>query len=322
VEQLSSTLKKLRTEEERWQLALLCSRDGVWEVKLDSREPPHYSPHIFDMLGLSPENPPDIAEWPKFFHPNDHKLLTLYRRFALWKDPPYSFELDHRLRCADGGYRWFMTRGMTLLDPVGGKPLRIIGVMADIQDRKEREEFFSYRATHDALTDLPNRMLFDEHLRSGIAVARRAGSYLAVVMVDLDRFKFINDTMGHHAGDQLLVEVAGRLLKNMRESDIASRLGGDEFAMILAFGKDELRAVTKVLERIMHALNKPVMLEDKEMLITASFGVSVYPNDGDLPKELMIRADEAMYHAKSLGRNACVFWQPDGRYSAVRFEAE
>ena len=143
MEQLSATLKKFREEEERWQLAMLCSRDGIWEVALDSNAPPYYSPRIFELLGISPENAPGVTEWVEFFHPDNHELLSLYRRFVSRNDFPHSFELDHKLRCADGNYRWFHTRGMTLFDPVKGKPLRVIGVIADIQGRKEREEHLS-----------------------------------------------------------------------------------------------------------------------------------------------------------------------------------
>jgi len=321
VEQLSETLKKLHKEEERWQLAMLCSRDVVWEIDLESGAPPYYSLRIFELFGITPEDAPNIGDWPKFFHAGDHVTLTLYRRFILRKNPPSSFKLDHKLRCADGKYRWFLTRGMTVFDPIKGTPLRIIGVTADIQDRKEREEYFSYRATHDALTDLPNRTMFDERLKNGIAVAKRAGSRLAVVMVDLDKFKYINDTFGHNAGDHVLMEIAKRLQKNVRESDVASRFGGDEFAMILNF-EDEPQVITKVLQRTMLALKKPILIDGNEVFVTASFGVSVYPSDGESLESLMAHADEAMYHAKALGRNACVFWGHGKRFDVIRFGTE
>ena len=323
VDQLSATLKKLREEEERWQLAMLCSRDGVWEIDLKSNVPPYFSPRFFELLGFSQENMPQIADWPKFFHAGDHVILTLYRRFVTGSNPPDSFKIDHKLRCADGKYHWFLTRGMTLFDPVKETPLRLIGVTAGIQDRKEREEYFSYRATHDVLTDLPNRILFDEHLKNGMAIAKRTGSYLGVVMIDLDKFKYINDTFGHDAGDQVLIEVASRLRKSKRESDMASRFGGDEFALVLAFEKDEIQAITKVLQRTMLALKKPVLLNGtEEVSMSASFGVSVYPGDGESPRMLMMHADEAMYHAKASGRGVCVFWKRGKNFDVHRFDVE
>jgi len=322
VEQLSATLKKLREEEERWHLAMLCSRDGVWEIDLKSNAPPYFSPRFSELLGFSQESMPGVVDWPKFFEPGDHVILTLYRRFFTQSNSPDSFKLDHKLRCADGKYRWFLTRGMTLFDPATGTPLRLIGVTAGIQDRKEREEYFSYRATHDVLTDLPNRILFDEHLKNGLAIAKRTNSYLGIVMIDLDKFKYINDTFGHDAGDQVLVEVANRLRKSKRESDMASRFGGDEFALVLAFSKEELPAITKVLQRAMLALKKPILLNGTtEVAMSASFGVSVYPTDGESPRMLMVHADEAMYHAKALGRGVCVFWKRGKNFDVHRFDA-
>jgi len=322
VEQLAVTLGKLREEEKRWQLVMLCTRDGVWEVNLNLKTTPYYSPHLFGLLGLSPDYTPSVTDWPRLFHPDDHELMALYKRFVYWNDPPQAFEIDHKLLCADGTYRWFFTRGMVLYDPENKKPLRIIGVLADIQDRKEREELYSYRSTHDVLTDLANRLLFDEHLKNGIALAKRARSHVAVVMVDLDKFKYINDTYGHHVGDIVLIEVASRLQKSLRQSDMASRFGGDEFAMILAFGENELQAITKVLKRAMLALKKPILVDETKIFITASFGVSVYPEDGEIPRMLMTRADEAMYHAKALGRNVCVFWKCNNNYTVMRCEKE
>ena len=140
-------------------------------------------------------------------------------------------------------------------------------------------------------------------------------------MIDLDRFKNINDTFGHHAGDIFLVEIANRLQKNVRESDIVSRFGGDEFAMVLAFGKNEWQGIIKVLNRTMLALKKPMRIEDTEVTIAASLGISICPEDGNDPQTLMMRSDEAMYYVKSAGRNACAFWKPNQNYSLVKFDA-
>ena len=321
-EQFSAALKKLRKEEERWRLAIFCSNNAVWELSLDSSKLPYYSPRVFELLGISQKNAPLISSWPKLFHPKDHESLALYRRFVTMNNPPHIFELDHRLRCSDGSYRWFMTRGMTVFDPIEKKPMRIIGVTADIHSRKEREEYFSFRATHDVLTGLPNRLLFDEHLKNGMALTKRDDSRLAVVMVDLDKFKYINDTFGHEAGDHVLREVASRLKRSLRESDMASRFGGDEFAMILAFGRNEWQAIDKIVQRAMLALKEHILISGEEVFVTASFGIAIYPNDGMLAKTLMTRADEAMYYAKALGRNACVFWKRDKRFDVVRLDSD
>jgi diguanylate cyclase (GGDEF)-like protein/PAS domain S-box-containing protein len=326
VQQLKSTLNELKAnqerlmaEEERWQLAMQCSRDGLWEVDLDFSKSPYYSPRLLELTGYLPDDFPDMRGWTRIFHPNDRKIVEIQQNL-MSEDPPSSFELDHKLRCADGQYRWFMTRGMLIRNPLTHKPARVIGVTADIQERKEREESYSHRATHDALTSLPNRILFDDHLKNSVEFAKRNGSHVAVIMMDLDKFKPVNDTYGHAAGDALLVAVAARLQQNIRESDIAARFGGDEFAMALAFGKNEWQGVTKVLSRTMLALKKPVFYENHELRISASMGISICPEDGDKPKQLMQFADEALYFAKAEGRNACAFWKPDKRYNVVHFD--
>ncbi|MDR1620955.1 MAG: diguanylate cyclase [Synergistaceae bacterium] len=311
--------ERLRAEEERWFLAVQCSRDGIWEIDLETGKPPYYSQRLLELTGMKADNIPCVRAWPKLFHPDDHVVLQLFRKFLSNGDLPSSFELDHKLLCADGTYRWFWTRGMLLKNPVTEKPMRIIGVTADIQERKEREERFSHRATHDVLTDLPNRVLFDDHLKNSVEFAKRNGSHLAVIMIDLDKFKTVNDTLGHYAGDILLVEVANRMQKSIRESDLVSRFGGDEFAMILAFGKNEWQSITKALRRTIDSLKKPISIGDQQITISASFGICICPEDGDKPNQLMMLADEALYHAKSVGRNACAFWKPNKRYNVVRF---
>ncbi|MDR2180323.1 MAG: diguanylate cyclase [Synergistaceae bacterium] len=319
VEVRTQTEKRLRAEEERWELAVQCSRDGIWEIDLETGKPPYYSPRLLELTGIEPNNLPAIREWPKFFHPDDHAILQMFRKFFCNYDPPSFFELDHKLLCANGIYRWFLTRGMLVKNPVTQKTTRIIGVTADIQERKEREERFTHRATHDVLTDLPNRVLFDDHLKNSVEFAKRNGSHLAVIMIDLDKFKSVNDALGHYAGDVLLIEVAKRMQKSIRESDMVSRFGGDEFAMILAFGKNEWQSITKALKRTIDALKKPIKIGDQEISISASFGISICPEDGDKPKQLMMLADEALYFAKNKGRNACAFWKPNKRHNVVRF---
>ena len=320
VEERKAAEEKLRQEEERWQLAVQCSRDGIWDVNLESGEPPYYSERLLELTGLRPEEVPSIRDWVKLFHPDDREVQDLFQRFANNDSFPESFTIDHKLLCADGNYRWFMTRGMAVLDPATRRPTRLIGVTADIQERKEREELFSHRATHDVLTELPNRALFNEHLKTRMDFAKRNGSHLAIIMADLDNFKQINDTLGHHVGDLLLIETSFRLQQNIRESDIVARFGGDEFALLISFGKTEWQVVTKVLERTIQALQKPICIEGNTLSITISLGVSIYPEDGDEAQKLMIQADEALYHAKAMGRNAYVFWKPDKQYDLFKFQ--
>lgn len=311
--------RRLSSEEERWHLAVQCSRDGIWDVNLETGDPPYYSPRLEELTGLKPDNVPSIADWEKFCHPEDVEARTLFRHILSGEGIPHSFSIDHRLRNEKGDYRWFMTRGMMVVNPTTHRPSRLIGVTADIQERKEREEFYSHRATHDVLTELPNRSFFDARLKTGIELVRRDGMTLVVIMADLDNFKQVNDTMGHHAGDLLLIEIANRLQKSMRGSDLVARLGGDEFALLLFFHKSEERSLSGILERTMQMIQKPIWLGYRQFVVTMSMGVCACPDGGDDAATLLKHADEALYCAKAHGRNACAFWSSSGDHRVEKY---
>jgi len=183
-----------------------------------------------------------------------------------------------------------------------GKIVQYVSVFNDISERIKREEHIKYQAYHDALTKLPNRYLLYDRLKMTISHANRNEEKLAVMLLDLDRFKRINDTMGHPAGDLLLQEVAMRLKESLREGDTVSRLGGDEFCIVLEDIK-HVENVLKVSQKIFRAFSKPFLLRDHELYVTTSIGVSIYPNDGSDVETLIKNADTAMYEAKAQGRN-------------------
>ncbi|MGB9150152.1 MAG: EAL domain-containing protein, partial [Burkholderiales bacterium] len=181
------------------------------------------------------------------------------------------------------------------------------GVAKDISERKQAEEMIYHQAYHDMLTGLPNRLLFKDHLILGIAQAKRNRRKLAVMFLDLDRFKVINDTMGHVVGDQLLQSVAMRLAKCVREGDTLARQGGDEFTLLLPQiddPKDAANAAVKLLE----TLNRPFRVGGQDHYFSASIGIAIYPDDGDSVDTLVKNADIAMYHVKELGRNNYAFF--------------
>jgi diguanylate cyclase (GGDEF)-like protein/PAS domain S-box-containing protein len=173
--------------------------------------------------------------------------------------------------------------------------------------RMQAEQAVKYMAMHDALTRLPNRGMFNERLASAIAVAQRHERTLAVLFVDLDRFKVINDTLGHEAGDEVLREVASRLVRNLRRGDTVARLGGDEFIVLLEDVPDPLY-MGSVSHKLIGALAAPFSIREREYRVTASIGVSAFPADGNDPETLLKHADLAMYRAKERGRNAFEFY--------------
>ena len=306
--QLAQTTSRLRMEEERWRMALECSRDGVFEVILDAPDESFCSQRLAEMQHTSLERLPHVCKWGKFIHAEDIKARHILKSLLNGSYAKDTYDSVFRLRCADGVYRWRHSRGQVFRDE-DGKISRIIGILEDIHDRKEREDDFKYRATHDLLTGLPNKALFYQHLQQMMASAKRSGKAVLVVGADLDRFKEVNDTLGHHAGDLLLQEFARRLRSSIRKSDIAARIGGDEFSLLLVCDPEPFKH-TAAIQRIQAELEGPVSLEGTSYKIRASLGVAVCPQDGTDPLLLMKRADDALYRAKRQGRDTYCFWTP------------
>jgi len=192
-----------------------------------------------------------------------------------------------------------------------GEVEHYIAIFTDITERKQREEMITFQAFHDALTGLPNRILFRDRLEQTVVQAKRHKTRTpAVMFLDLDRFKQINDTLGHDAGDALLKEVANRLRKCVRESDTVARLGGDEFTVLLPEVSSE-EAARAVAEKILDLMRTPVTLAGQEVVVTTSIGVALFPQDGRDPETLLKNADAAMYHVKGSGRAGIRFFTPD-----------
>ena len=189
-----------------------------------------------------------------------------------------------------------------------GSIYALCGISTDITERKDVEEHMSHMAQYDALTHLPNRALFNDRLQQAIAAAQRHKEKMALMFLDLDKFKPVNDTYGHGVGDLLLKEVAQRIQSCLRESDTAARLGGDEFVVLLPTIEAE-RDAKLVGEKILQALNNPFELAGHSLQISSSIGVAVYPKHGRDEKRLVKSADIAMYHAKKSGRNNVKLYQ-------------
>jgi len=202
----------------------------------------------------------------------------------------------------------FMTVKIPLMHE-DGSIHALCGISTDISERKDIEEHMQHMAQYDALTHLPNRALFNDRLQQAIAAAQRNKAHLALMFIDLDKFKPVNDTYGHGVGDLLLKDVALRIQDCLRESDTAARIGGDEFVILLPAIETQQDA-GKVGEKILHALNQPFALAGHTLQISASIGVAVYPEHGKDEKLLVKSADIAMYHAKKNGRNNVKMYQP------------
>jgi diguanylate cyclase (GGDEF)-like protein/PAS domain S-box-containing protein len=198
---------------------------------------------------------------------------------------------------------WLSTTKVPLRNSEG-KIVGIVGIGQDITERKRAEEKLAYMATHDALTGLPNRWLFNDRLTLELARAYRNRQKVAVMLLDLDHFKDVNDTLGHTVGDKLLQVVGERLMSIVRKSDTVARMGGDEFMLLSLFpGIRREEDAVKIAQRILQAFRKPFIFDDHEIRITTSIGIAIYPYDGKDADTLIKNADIAMYQAKARGRD-------------------
>ena len=300
----ATTDPPVNAEDERLELLRHCTHEGLWDWDLRSDQV-HYFPRFRELLGYDAEEP--LSRSQLAFHPDDAERMRRAIRRLL--DERIPIDEEFRLRCKNGDHRWFRGRGQAVWDEQG-RPLRFAGSIADISEYKENELRLLHLADHDALTKLPNRRLFLERLSQAIERVRVEGGPLAVLFVDLDRFKQINNAFGHEAGNQVLREAAKRIGGSVREEDIVSRLGGDEFAVLLE-GIEAAARAGAVADRIRTELNRPFPVEGSEVYTSASIGIALYPGDGESAEQLLMRSDVAMVQAKKSGRDRHQFYLPE-----------
>jgi diguanylate cyclase (GGDEF)-like protein/PAS domain S-box-containing protein len=279
---------------------------GTWEWNIRTGEIV-LNDRWAEMLGytLAELAPVSIDTIENLTHPDDMETSKdlLARHFK--KELPY-YECELRMRHKNGGWVWIHASGKVAAWTEDGKALMIFGTHQDITRRKLAEEKIQHMATHDALTGLPAIKLAEDRLAMAIGMARRQKKLTAVMFIDLDGFKTVNDTLGHNAGDYLLKEAAKRMLACVRETDTVARYGGDEFLLIAA----ALRSMTdaeELAQKVINVLSQPVIYNDQQALIGASIGISLYPPNGKDMDKLIRLADEAMYQSKNSGKNRFTF---------------
>jgi len=301
----------LRQSQERYSLAVEGSKDGIWDWDMKTQQV-YYSSRWKMMLGyMEEEISSSVNEWFNRVYIEDRSALSEAIRAHIRGETSH-LENEHRLRHKDGRYRWYLARGLVHHDQQK-IALRMAGSLTDITERKLAEEKLIHDARHDALTNLLNRTTIVDQLRMAMDRLERRPDYLfAVLFIDLDRFKDINDSFGHSVGDQLVVAV-GRLIKEIiRPTDSVARLGGDEYVILLEDIRDVTDA-TRVAERIRKELRIQDLLYGRQLYVTASIGIVLSTSGYTNPEDLLRDADIAMYRAKANGRDAFEIFDPDMR---------
>lgn len=311
----------LRESQERYALAARGSNDGIWDWDMVNNTV-YYSPRWREIVGCGEGDfSTGLNEWISRVHPDDRVRVVAKLEEYRHLNGPVDLALEQRMIHKDGGYRWMLVRAVTRRDATGNA-LRMAGSQTDVTQNR----------AFDALTGLANRVLFTEVLTRRLALEHEAvrngtpggsGGMFAVLFLDLDRFKIVNDSLGHEAGDALLVEVGRRLTEAVRgnswdaSDDLVARLGGDEFAVLLSWVSTQETAEL-VADRILKVLSAPLRVQERELTIGASIGIAMCDRNYQTGAEMLRDADTALYRAKALGRSRSVTFGLELRAQAIR----
>ena len=298
----------LRKSDERYVLAVRGASDGLWDWDLKTGRV-YFSPRWKNMLGFQEnEISSSLNEWFSRIHPEDIEQAKLDISNHI-KGLTSHFENEHRMLHKDSTYRWMLSRGLAVWGE-DGMAKRMAGSMTDMTDRKVAEQRLQHDALHDTLTGLPNRALFMDRLNLAVERAkRREGFLFAVLFLDLDRFKDINDSLGHMVGDKLLVAVARMLEQHVRPTDTVARLGGDEFVILLEDIKD-INDATRVADRVQKEVGECFAVEDRPVFISVSTGIVLSMTGYSRHEDVLRDADIAMYRAKANGKARYEIFDP------------
>lgn len=310
-EEVEKATADLKASQERYALAARGANDGLWDWDI-LNEKVYYSHRWKSMLGYADDEITDsLDEWFGRVHPSDIDQLQVDIGAHLQGNSEH-FESEFRIRHKDGSYRWVLSRGLGVRDEQGNAT-RFVGSQTDMTVRKKAEQRLVHDAFHDNLTGLPNRALFLDRVNQ--ALLRQ--DHFAVLFMDMDRFKYVNDTMGHKVGDELLIVLARRLERCCRAGDTIARFGGDEFTILLN-NVESQREVEHFADRLIREAGEPITINDQEMFPTLSIGIAMSREGSHERAEEIIRdSDIAMYKAKENGKGCYAMFDEEMRKQAV-----
>ena len=297
----------LSSSEQRWKLAMESTGDGVWDWNV-SESKVVFSERWQKLLGFSSQElAHKPAAWHQRIHADDAAAVTELQQQVL-EGAREQYAVEYRLLCQDGSWKWVFDRGRVLMHDEHGKPTRILGTLADISKIKQSEEVVWQYANVDTLTGLPNRRLFFDRLDQALQAIKVTNQKLAIVFLDLDRFKEVNDAQGHDQGDKLLLQAGKRLAGCVGNKDLVARLGGDEFVLMLS--EATASYVEALAQRVIDALSQPFQLDETHAYVSASLGIAIFPDDAANKEDLMKCVDQAMYASKQKGGNCFTYFTP------------
>jgi diguanylate cyclase (GGDEF)-like protein/PAS domain S-box-containing protein len=282
------------------------ANDGIWDWHLETNLV-IYDERYYTMAGYKKNAfPCTFEEWQKRVHPDDIDNATrCYQNYLT--GAAEEFDVEFRFLCRDQSYMWIQAKGKIVERNEQGKPLRFIGTHSDITMQKKYQEEILQQAHFDSLTYLPNRFLSLDRLEHACIEAKRNQELVVLLFLDLDDFKKVNDSLGHQIGDLLLIEASNRLRHVVRAVDTVGRLGGDEFIIILS-GLKDIKEAHPIVENLLNKFREIFVIKKREMMLTASIGIAIFPNDAANSSELLRNADSAMYDAKARGRNTYSYY--------------
>jgi diguanylate cyclase (GGDEF)-like protein/PAS domain S-box-containing protein len=308
LDELKRANQQLKLSDDRWQFALEGAGDGVWDWDIQSGNV-IYSRKWKQMLGFSDnEIDNNFMEWQNRVHPDDYPNIKQALKATL-NNTKSNYSVECRLKCKDESWKWILSRGMVVSRDKNGTALRIVGTHTDISQLKQSEEAIWQHANFDSLTGLPNRRMLYAKLEEEMKKCVRSKNKLALLFLDLDRFKEINDSLGHDQGDILLNKTAKRLRECLYAQDIVARLGGDEFLILITDIRDEtLKNIEIVAQRVLNSLTEAFQLTHEKAFVSASIGIAIYPDDSESIDNLIRNVDQAMYASKKRGGNCFTYF--------------
>jgi diguanylate cyclase (GGDEF)-like protein/PAS domain S-box-containing protein len=304
--EVKARTEELRAGEAKFRALVENANDIIYTMAPDGTLT-YVSPNWTEILGHDTD---EIIDQPfdPFVHPDDLPKCNAFLKLVFQTGAKQG-GIEYRVRNKQGEWRWHTSNAAPILD-ASGNVIAYMGIARDITERKDVEARMERLAHHDPLTDLPNRLLFFDRAHQALNLASRAGSRMALMLLDLDQFKPVNDDCGHAVGDLLLQEAARRMKTCLRSSDTVGRIGGDEFVILLPVIEHEQDAL-QVAEKILEALRQPFRIAGEVLDISCSIGIALYPEHGASVAELSKHADYAMYVVKKRGRDACLIYRDE-----------